>query len=205
LYIIYLKLFIKILTPKINKKKTLNLFFYIIFAPLNLKNIIKMKKLIVMAAFAVAGLVNAQTGFKAGVHAGLPIGDAAEYTKFNVGLDASYMFDVAEGFKVGATAGYTVFTGKEQTLSAFGITIKNEAQNINFFTIGGTAQYSFSESIFGGLDLGYAIPNKGNGAIYFLPKVGYQTEQFEVYAGYRHMSYDVSAIGAVLVGFNYKF
>jgi hypothetical protein len=156
-----------------------------------------MKKLIVMAAFAVAGLVNAQTGFKAGVHAGLPVGDAGDASSFNVGLDASYLFNVAEGFKAGATAGYSVFTAKE--VNGF------KGDSVNFFTIGGTAQYSFSESIFGGLDLGYAIPNEGDGAVYFLPKVGYQTEQFEVYAGYRHIATEGSAIGAALVGFNYKF
>ena len=170
-----------------------------------------MKKLIVMAAFAVAGLVNAQTGFKAGVHAGLPIGDAGDGYSFNFGVDAAYLVDVAEGFKAGGTVGYSLFKSKEITTDA--ISFNNVVivpatsytpDNTSFITIGGTAQYSFSETIFGGLDLGYAIPNEGDGAVYFLPKVGYQTETFEVYAGYRHIATEI-AIASVQLGFNYKF
>ena len=170
-----------------------------------------MKKLIVMAAFAVAGLVNAQTGFKAGVHTGLPMGDAGDFYSFGYGLDVSYLFDVAEGFKAGGTAGYSILGAKEITTPSFsfgGVTVPGTTitpDDTKFITIGATAQYSFSESIFGGLDLGYAIPNEGDGALYYLPKVGYQTQQIEVYVGYRGIATEGTAITSVQLGFNYKF
>jgi hypothetical protein len=156
-----------------------------------------MKKLIVMAAFAVAGLVNAQTGFKAGVHAGLPIGDAGNGTSFNFGVDASYLLDVADKFKVGGTVGYTKFQPKD------GLNF-----NISFVTIGATAQYSFSENIFAGADLGYAVwvgEEGGKGGLFYLPKVGYQTEQYEVYLGYKGISQENTTASAIQLGFNYKF
>ena len=163
-----------------------------------------MKKLFIAALAVLSfGLANAQeSGFKAGVHLGMPIGDYSDFYGFNYGVDATYMFDVAEGFKLGGTAGYSILSAKEIDLGPFG---KITPDNLNLFTIGAAAQYSFSDNFFGGVDLGYAIPNEGDGALYYLPKVGYQAESFEVYLGYRGIAFEGTALTTLQLGFNYKF
>ena len=39
----------------------------------------------------------------------------------------------------------------------------------------------------------------------YQPKLGYQTEKFEIYAGYKSISLDGEALSALNFGFNYKF
>lgn len=54
-----------------------------------------MKKLILMAAIAVFGLSNAQSGFTLGAHVGLPVGDASDVSSFTLGVDGAYRWPVA--------------------------------------------------------------------------------------------------------------
>lgn len=166
-----------------------------------------MRKLFIAALAVLSfGLANAQeSGFKAGVHLGMPIGDYSDLLGLNYGVDAAYMFDVAEGFKVGATAGYSIYSGKSVTETFFDETFTFEFPDLKLFTIGATAQYSFTESIFGGVDLGYAIPSEGDGALYYMPKFGYQAESFEVYLGYKGVAFEGTALTSLQLGFNYKF
>jgi hypothetical protein len=157
-----------------------------------------MKKIIlsVLAVFAFGAAQAQDGGFKAGVHLGLPMGDAGDLSSFNGGVDLAYMWSVADSFNAGLTAGYTYFSGKDGL------------GNFGFIPVAASAQYSFSDNIFGGADLGYALyagEGDGDGGFYYQPKVGYQTEKFEVYASYKGISADGSTISTVGLGFNYKF
>lgn len=178
-----------------------------------------MKKLFLVAiatvGFAFSGSAQ-DTQFKFGVDAGLPMGDIKDAYTFNLGANAAYMWNgVAEGFDVGVGVSYNMYFGKEEEV--FGETFKNE--NVSFLPIYATANYSFTENIFAGADLGYAVglTDGIDGGFYYQPKVGYQTEMFEVFIGYKAISSkqtvetefgSFSATGvfsSINLGFNYKF
>jgi hypothetical protein len=168
----------------------------------------KMKKLMLSAlALFAFGFANAQDGggFKAGVHFGIPMGDAGDLFTMNLGLDVAYMWDVAEDFKAGVTTGYTMYMGDEVDMGILG---KYDVEDAGFIPIAGSAQYSIMENLFLGVDLGYAIyagsEDGAEGGFYYQPKVGYQTEKIEIYLGYKGISNDgdISSFG---LGAAYKF
>jgi len=173
-----------------------------------------MKK-IVLAAIAVLtfGWANAQDGkFKVGVHAGLPMGDFKDFYSVNLGLDAAYMWEVADKFSVGATTGFSTYLAKEHTYTGLVMTpfptlteIKVKGKNASFIPVAGTAQYSLTDKLFVGVDLGYAISvGEGDGGFLYQPKFGYQNEKIELYASYKGISNEGS-ISSLNLGFNYKF
>lgn len=165
-----------------------------------------MIKKIFFTALAVLafGATNAQeAGFKAGVHAGLPMGNAGDVYSFNFGADVAYMWPISDGFQAGVTTGYSYYAGKSIDYG-FGAVKVNGA----FIPVAASGQYAFTDNLFGGLDLGYALysgDGNGDGGIYYQPKFGYQTEKYEVYLGYKGVSVTGGSISSVGVGFNYKF
>lgn len=177
-----------------------------------------MKKLFLVAiatvGFAFSGTAQ-ESQLKFGLDGGIPLGDIKDSASFNLGANAAYMWmGVAEGFDVGAGVSYNTYFGKEYD-TGFG---KIKPDNINFLPIYATANYSFTENIFAGADLGYAVGLSDgiDGGFYYQPKVGYQTEQFEVFIGYKGLSTSqtvdtgfgkVTATGtfsSINLGFNYK-
>ncbi|WP_413999124.1 hypothetical protein ACMDB5_00700 [Flavobacterium sp. W1B] len=170
-----------------------------------------MKKVILAAVAVFAfSFANAQEGkFKLGAHVGLPMGDIKDSYSLNLGVDVAYLWDVADQFKAGVTTGYTAYLGKTETFD-FGFGISGEIKNptIGFIPVAGTAQYSLSDNLFVGADLGYAIyagEGEGDGGFLYQPKFGYQTEKIEFYAGYKGISSDGATAASINLGFNYKF
>jgi len=164
-----------------------------------------MKKIILslLAVFAFGAAQAQDGGFKAGVHLGLPMGDAGDVYSFNFGLDVAYMWAISDDFQAGVTTGYSYFSGKELDFGDGTFKV-----NGAFIPVAASGQYSFSDNFFGGADLGYALyagDGDGDGGFYYQPKVGYQTEKFEVYASYKGISADGATISTVGLGFNYKF
>lgn len=164
-----------------------------------------MKKIILTAAAVFAfGFANAQDGsFKLGAHVGLPTGDMKDAYSVNLGIDAAYMWNVADKFSAGVTTGYTTYLGKTID-SGFG---SFEVPNAGFIPLAATGQYSLTDDLFLGADLGYAIyagDGDGDGGFLYQPKFGYQTEKFEVYAGYKGISNN-GTLSSINLGFNYKF
>ena len=75
-----------------------------------------MKKVLLTAAFAVAGMVgvSAQTsGVEGTVHVGIPVGSASDISSFNLGVDLAYLHPVSNNFKLGGKVGYDHFIGKD--------------------------------------------------------------------------------------------
>ena len=168
-----------------------------------------MKKLCIVAVLAIFSFtsIKAQEGFSGGVHVGIPSGDISDLSGLNLGLDLTYLFNVAEGFDAGITTGYTHFTGKDQTFSTGdGGSISFEVEDFGFIPIAGTARYSFSENIFGAADLGYGIStNGGTGGFYYQPKAGYKTETMDVFGFYKGISRDGATVGSFGVGAAFRF
>ena len=85
-------------------------------------------------------------------------------------------------------------------------TIKSEA--VGFIPVAATAQYSLTDNLFLGADLGYGIytgKGESDGGVYYQPKFGYQNEKIELYAGYKGISVDGGSFSSLNLGFNYKF
>lgn len=165
-----------------------------------------MKKILLsLAAFCAFGVANAQeNGFKVGIHIGAPMGDAGDVYSLNFGGDVSYMWAMNDQFSIGAATGYSYFSGKDID-SPLGGSVKI---NGAFIPIAASGQYSITESLFLGADLGYAFysgDGDGDGGLYYQPKFGYQMEFFEVYAAYKGIAVDGGSVSSVVLGFNYKF
>ena len=175
-----------------------------------------MKKLF-LVAIATVGFVFSgtaqETKIKVGVDVGFPMGDIKDGTSLNLGINGAYMWEnVTEGLDVGAGLSYNMYMAKE--VDGF------KGDNASFLPIYGTANYNFTENIFAGADLGYALglaPSGLDGGLYYQPKVGYKTEAFEVFLGYKALSASqsvdtgfgtltaTSVFASVNLGFNYKF
>lgn len=165
-----------------------------------------MKKLFLVAiatfGFAFSGTAQ-DTKFKIGVDAGIPLGDIKDSASFNLGVNAAYTWNVGEGFDAGLGVSYNTYFAKEYDVMG----IKFKPDNASFLPIYGTANYGFTENIFVGADLGYAValsPKELDGGFYYQPKVGYQTDMFELFVGYKGISVSGGTYSSINLGFNYK-
>ena len=174
-----------------------------------------MKKLFFAAAFAAIGLVgvNAQTGFEGTVHVGIPVGDTADVSSFNLGVDLGYLWTLAPDFKLGAKVGYDHFIGKDYDYTVGGQKFTIEGEDYGFIPLAATARYDFS-NLFVGADLGYAFATTDGmeGGLFYQPKFGYSAPNWDIYVGYKGISagpenndYVDYKFNAVSVGFTYKF
>ena len=169
-----------------------------------------MKRIFLSAIAVMAfGFANAQDGhFKVGAHVGLPLGDIKDASSVNLGVDAAYLWNVADKFTAGVTTGYTTYLAKTETYDFMGERIEVKGDDAGFIPVAGTAQYSISDNLFVGADLGYAIyvgsGDGVDGGFLYQPKFGYQNEKIELYAGYKGISSDLT-FSSINLGFNYKF
>lgn len=164
-----------------------------------------MKKLMLLGAFALFGAmnVNAQTGFKLGAHAGLPLGDAGDAYSFTAGVDLSYMWAVGEGFNLGVATGYSAWFGKSYDIPGYG---SFKPDTLGLIPVAASAQYNFTPEFSLGVDLGYGIfTNEGaDGGFYYQPKAAYHFGPSEVNLAYQGVSNDGS-ISAITLGYAYSF
>jgi hypothetical protein len=163
-----------------------------------------MKKIILTAAAVFAfSFANAQDGgFKLGAHLGLPMGDIKDGYSLNIGADVAYVWSVSDKFDAGVTTGYTTYLGKTIDFGEGSF----DVPNASFIPIAATAQYSISDNLFLGADLGYAVgaSSDTDGGFLYQPKFGYKAEKIEVYLGYKGISMDGSTASSLNIGVNYK-
>ena len=157
-----------------------------------------MKKVLLTAAFAVAGMVGVSaqtTGVEGSVHIGIPVGSASDISSFKLGAKVGYDHFIGKDLKINNQTVYTV-------------------EDFGFVPLAATAKYEFSNNIFIGGDLGYAFATKSemDGGLFWQPKLGYSAANFDVYAGYKGIATDNKNLDgkkfnadAISVGFAYKF
>jgi len=156
-----------------------------------------MKKIILMAAFAVFGFTQVNAQFKVGAFFGLPMADASDTHSFNVGIDAAYLFDIVDSFQVGPATGYSHSFGKEIDSPFGGLPGGNSIlkasddkyDDFQFIPIAAAARFNL-DALYFGADLGYAIGlNDGNdGGVYYRPKVGYNFGPVAAFLSYTGIS-----------------
>jgi len=160
-----------------------------------------MKKLMLLAAVAVFGLssVNAQD-FNAGISAGLPMGDAGDFTTFGISLDVNYLWEVSEEFDAGITTGYQHYFG--DSVDILGTTF--DFEDFGFLPIAAAARYSVSEKFTVGADLGYALgvsPDGNDGGFYYAPKIQFGvTDSLDIVFAYRGVSLDGGSFDSITLG-----
>ncbi|MCE2611568.1 outer membrane beta-barrel protein [Flavobacteriaceae bacterium D16] len=149
-----------------------------------------MKKVILIAAFFVAGLsLQAQEGASVGINLGIPTGDASDISGFSIGVDFTYLWSVSDKFDAGAAVGFSNAFGKEIDTGLGSV----EIDDIQFLPIAAAGRVHLSEEISAGVDLGYALGvNDGNdGGFYYRPMVGYSlSEKLGLNLSYTGISLD---------------
>ena len=168
-----------------------------------------MKKTIIILAIIISNIALAQDlkGLRIGVNGGIPLRASADFFTFNVGGEIGFVHQMDDA-AVGITAGYSMYTVKSAN-NILSTTVDN-SKNFNVIPIGFVFQYSLSEKIFIGTDVGavYFLDKEATtGGAYIQPKIGFQREKFEIYAAYRKTSQTGGGtnIEGVNLGINYKF
>ncbi|MEZ4876816.1 MAG: hypothetical protein R2805_04595 [Flavobacterium sp.] len=115
---------------------------------------------------------------KAGITAGIPVGDASNFSTFNLGLDLRGQYLFNPNFGIGLASGYTHYFAK------------NDFDDFGIIPVAGFARYYFTKSgIFIGTDLGYGfLSNVDNneGGMYLNPHLGYHNRDWNIYAFYQN-------------------
>lgn len=157
-----------------------------------------MKKFLLFVVFSSICFysVSAQTdrtNFRAGFHAGLPVGDASDISSFSIGVDLNYHWGVSKTLDFGFATGFINAFGKTETVSSDFIEIELDFADVQFLPIAGSTRvYITPDFKFGG-DIGYAIGiNEGNdGGLYYAPMMGVQiSPSTELALSYRAVSND---------------
>ena len=138
--------------------------------------------------------------FKAGVTAGVPVGDANGASSINLGIDLRGQYLVNPNFGIGIASGYSHFFGKDG-VDDFGI-----------IPLAGFARYYFErEGLFLGADLGYGFltnVESNSGGLYVNPHIGYHNRDWNFYAFYQNTfaenDVDLQTVG-VGVTYNIRF
>lgn len=137
---------------------------------------------------------------KAGITAGIPVGDADAISSFNLGLDLRGQYLFNPNFAIGLASGYSHFFAKDN-FEDFGV-----------IPVAGFARYYFTPSgLFIGTDLGYGFlvnVDGTEGGLYINPQIGYHNRDWNMYAFYQNTfaenDFNLQTVG-VGVTYNIRF
>ena len=156
-----------------------------------------MKKLLFFAVFTVFAFTasSAQGQFRAGIDVGLPIGDFSDFYSFNVQLDVSMLWEIAESFDAGVITGYSHSFGED--IDGF------DVEDAQFLPIAGAARYMLSDAFSLGADIGYAlgVDDGNDGGFYYRPRVAYGiSENADIVFSYTGVALDGATFNTITLG-----
>ncbi len=148
--------------------------------------------------------------FKIGVNAALPLGDAADFSSFSLGLDVAYQYGVSKSFDIGLASGFTNAFGKTENFSDGGITIETSFDNIQFLPLAGVFRFypTVRSRVNFGADLGYAvgISDGNSGGFYYRPIVVIDIGRgTEINFSYTGISLDGGSWETATLGLHFAF
>ena len=115
---------------------------------------------------------------KAGLTAGVPVGDASDLSSFNLGLDLRGQYLINPNLAIGVASGYSHYFGKDG-FDDFGV-----------IPAAGFVRYYFTPNgLFLGSDLGYGFltgVDNNEGGLYVNPQIGYHNRDWNFYAFYQN-------------------
>ncbi|WP_420322125.1 hypothetical protein [Flagellimonas sp.] len=138
-----------------------------------------MKKIVltIITVFVLSVSLSAQdrSNIKAGLNAGIPVGDAADISSFSIGLDFNYHWGVSELLDAGLATGFINAFGDTAEASGGGVIVQTEFEDFQFLPLAASVRIYPTYSFKFGVDAGYAVGiNAGNeGGLYYRPIVGY--------------------------------
>jgi len=172
-----------------------------------------MKKQILLAvlvvmAFGVSATAQRvdRSSFKAGVLAGIPVGDYSDASSFALGLDLAHHWGVSELFDLGLASGYIHAFGDSE--SYFDGAVVTSFEDFQFIPVAGAIRMYPTYDFKLGADIGYAVGvNEGNdGGFYLRPSIGYNiTGNTELNASYINVSNDGASFSIVALGLLFLF
>ena len=163
-----------------------------------------MKKIVLVIGFLTTTAIFAQqtdldeiditpnnSWLKAGITAGVPVGDVSDFSSFNLGVDLRGQYLFNPNFAIGAASGYNHYFGKDG-FDDFGV-----------IPLAGFARYYFTPNgLFIGSDVGYGFltnVNNNSGGLYVNPQIGYHNRDWNIYAYYQNTfaenEFDLQTIG----------
>ncbi|NAY93195.1 hypothetical protein GTQ34_14875 [Muricauda sp. JGD-17] len=155
------------------------------------------KTLLVTVSLLVLVTMNSvaqdRSSFKAGINAGLPVGDASEVSDFSIGLDVAYHWGVSEWLDAGLATGFINVFGKTETISEGPITVTTDFENFQFIPLASSFRIYPTYHFKFGADVGYgvAVDAESDGGFYVRPSVGYNiTGNTELNVSYINISND---------------
>lgn len=164
-----------------------------------------MKKVILLFALLVVGTTFAQevditsknSWLKLGLNAGLPVGDAGDFSSFTAGLDVKGQYLVNPNFGIGVATGYTQYFGKDG------------GEDFGLVPLAAFARYYFKpKGLFIGADFGYGFltnVDSNSGGLYVNPQIGYHNADWNFFAYYQNTFADNDVnIQAVGIGATYN-
>ncbi len=128
--------------------------------------------------FAFTSILQSQyvdrTNFRAGINAGLVMGDFSEAYSLTLGLDIYQHWGVSKEVDLGLATGFLNAFGEEQEITAGGTTVTTEFGNVQFIPLAGSFRIYPSSGFKLGGDIGYALGvNEDNaGGLYYRPSMG---------------------------------
>ncbi|MEC8833029.1 MAG: hypothetical protein VX772_11770 [Bacteroidota bacterium] len=161
-----------------------------------------------MVAFSFSSMAQHvdRTSFKAGVFAGLPVGDAADFSSFSLGVDLGYHWSVSEMVDVGIASGFLNSFGSDVEFTDGPITVSGNFGDIQFVPVAAAFRLYPNYNFKLGGDIGYAVGiNEGNeGGFYVRPMIGYNiTGNTELNVSYINVSnngsFSVVALGLLFL------
>lgn len=156
--------------------------------------------------FSSIGLTSAfaQTEFRLGVQAGLPVGHIENSSNLKAGMDVAYLFSFVDIFEVGPMAGYSHYFIKENIDLPYYKSSEN--QDIQLLPVAVSGRVYFSGKFFMGADAGYALSlvDWTNGGIYYRPKLGLIFNGIGVTASYEGINMDEGTISSANVGVEFS-
>lgn len=154
-----------------------------------------MKRLLLLFLMIAAGISSSysQGDLRLGVNAGIPVGDAADVSSFNAGVDVTYLMGFGDTFQVGPMLGYSHFFGED------------DFDDFQFLPIAASSRFGLA-GLELGLDLGYAlgISDDLDGGFYYRPKIGFSLLNFGLIGSYTGISDDGSTFSTVNLGVEFR-
>lgn len=164
-----------------------------------------MKNYIFAIIFIFLGIgLNAQEGFKLGIHGGLPINDFNDEVSLMIGLDVGYMWALGEVVDIGVATGF--IHGFAETFDS--AVIVADLPNVEFLPLAASIRIWPSNSLSFGIDAGQALGiNEGNdGGLYYRPIIGYLMGPLtELNFSYTTVDLDNRSWTSVNIGLLYTF
>ena len=156
-----------------------------------------------VASFSAEAQID-RTNFRAGVNAGLVVGDFSEAYSLTLGVDIYQHWGVSKELDLGIATGFSNAFGEKESSSVGGVTVQTEFDNAQFIPVAGSLRIYPTSGFKIGADVGYAIGlNEGNdGGFYYRPSMGVDVSggSTEINVSYFAVNGDVN-FSTVLLGF----